>query len=191
MKHLTIPMLLVILALFGCKNSTKPMLPETNEPQQFENEYLSFTYPSDWEIAEEGNDLQDSTVLFKEGFSLLVAHPDNMSTGLPAVYIVKSSTFDLFETPEEWRDASIQFKQFEEDYYEVEGIIDSIYIADEPAALVIFKRVAENSQDTVIQIQHVILRENKDLYYINSQFAPSDSIGAEIGLNIITSLQFK
>ena len=114
-----------------------------------------------------------------------------MSYGAPAVFIVKSGMGDFFDNPETWRDLSIELKNAGNDYYEVEAVEDSIVFAGEPAAFVMFKTVPEGFRDTIIQVQLVVLRENKDLFYINNQFFLNDTTDFDSCLDIISSIAFK
>lgn len=162
-----------------------------NPKKEHSNKWFSIKYPKNWEVYEERNEISDSIPQMKEGLSVYVTPTLARSPNTPSVYIVKSSMIDIFSTPEGWRDLSIQLKASEDAEYKTLSIADSIDFNGNPAALAVFQVVTPETKDTIIQIQYSILRENKDLFYVNNQFYPNDTLNMNLGWDIIKSIQFK
>lgn len=90
------------------------------------------------------------------------------------VIIQKSAMFECFKTPEEWRDASVQFKQFDDQYIGTVDsyMLDSLNFGPYPAAMAGFV-VTTDEGDTLIHKQMIIM-DGKDLYYLNNTFDWND-----------------
>lgn len=182
----------LIMVACGSKNATDTTSStKADSICQFENEWFSIKYPSFLKVYTEENDTQDTIPFLKEGGSVTICNDI-----LPyRIYIVKSVSPKIFETPEEWRDFAIESKNFIStdgvEYLDVLETRDSVYFYGNPAASVMYEVRDEYG---TIQVQHqtVVLRENDDLYYINF-FAPKDEYSqySPIGLSIINTLKFK
>lgn len=114
-------------------------------------------------VQEEINNISDTIKGLKEGFSVEIFRKD-----LPVNFrFVKSAMFDVFTTPEEWRDLSIQLKEnADRDYIGYFETQDSLYFKESPAASVTLAIKGEYG-DTLVQHQLVVFRGNNDLYYLN------------------------
>lgn len=99
---------------------------------------------------------------------------NNPNTPWHTVMVQKSAMFECFKTPEEWRDASVQFKQFDDQYIGTVDsyMLDSLNFGPYPAAMAGFV-VATDEGDTLIHKQMIIM-DGKDLYYLNNTFDWND-----------------
>ena len=196
MKHLPLFLIsLILLCVFGCGRTDKNNNIVSNSPsfiqerlKHYENDYFSFDYPYDMTIEEEINHISDTINGLKKGLSITLYH-----NNLPIQFLfVKSAMYDVFDTPEQWRDLSIQLKEIADSnyigYYDVE---DSLYFNDTPAASVTFAFKGEHG-DTLVQHQMVVLRKNKDLFFLN-YIAPTYLYNGEgeAPITIFDSFQFK
>lgn len=198
MRHL--PILLIILMLvctYGCggKQTNIPVRGENNDNVSllsdsfihYENDYFYFDYPSNMEIVEEDNTISDSLPSYKDGLSVtLYCHY------LPIqLHFVKSAMFDVFDSPEGWRDLSLQLKEHADStYIGCYDTQDSIDFKGNKAATFTF--VLKDYGDTLVQHQFVVLRENKDLFYLNYT-ASKDMFNLlyEIADTVFKSFDFK
>ena len=165
---------LILLGAIGCggKGTTKNRDKDLNRPsafmtdsfKHFENEAIAFDYPSNMFVEEEVNNMSDTVEGLKKGFDVSVYRMD-----MPVRFrFVKSAMFDVFTTPEEWRDLSIQLKETSDENYigDIETQ-DSLLFCGSPAASVTFAFKGEQG-DTLVQHQLAVLRKNNDLFYLNS-----------------------
>lgn len=145
----------------GADNSSAFM---TDSFRHFENEAIAFDYPSNMMAEEEVNNMSDTVEGLKKGFDVSVYRME-----MPVSFrFVKSAMFDVFTTPEEWRDLSIQLKETsDENYIGYIETQDSLLFCGSPAASVTFAFKGEQG-DTLVQHQLVVLRKNNDLFYLNS-----------------------
>lgn len=155
----------------------------------YENKWLTFNYPKNWKMHEEINPFNDTIPITKEGMSIYVGQI--LTTFVPAVYIVKSCMPATFDTPEQWRDLSIALKSIGDENYQILSVVDSVDFNGNPAALAIFQYNSPETNDTIIQVQYCVLRTNNDVFYINKQFHPNDSLNMNLCQDIIESIQFK
>lgn len=188
---------LILLCVFGCgNNTTKKSINGidnatsfvTDSFKHYENDYFRFDYPYNMTYEEEVNNISDSIEGLKEGISITLYTIDS-----PIHFrFVKSAMFNVFDSPEQWRDLSIQLKErADSSYIGLYGLQDSLYFNDSPAASVTFAIKGEHG-DTLVQYQLVVLRENKDLFYLN-YIAPTDLFNPahEVADTVFNSFQFK
>ena len=105
--------LLVILTsiiLSACSTKDNGSERKTNEPKVYSNEFFSLEYPSDWDYEEEINDMADTIPAMSKGIRATF-YKNNPYAPFHTVMVQKSTMFECFETPEEWRDLSVQMKQ--------------------------------------------------------------------------------
>ena len=168
--------LLVILAgivLSACNTKEKRSERKTNEPKVYSNEFFSLEYPSDWDYEEEINDMADTIPAMSKGIRATF-YKNNPYAPFHTVMVQKSTMFECFETPEEWRDLSVQMKQFSPEYIgTVDNLmLDSIQFGPYPAAMAGFVVITEDG-DTLIHKQMVVM-DGHDLYYLNNSYDWND-----------------
>lgn len=161
------------------------------ETEEYQNEFFSLKYPSDWVYDEEINNMYYSILGMPKGFRCTFYSSDpNHPWHL--VMIQKSAMSGMYKTPEEWRDASVQFKQFDDQYIDIVDIYmqDSLRVGTHPAAMAGFI-VALESGDTVIHKQTVVMVDN-DTYLLNNSYDWHDDGTLELlGDAILSSVRFK
>ena len=169
MQHLIFLFLIALCTLLGasCKNSRSDRISQDNKIYQ--NEFFSLEYPFNWEYDEEINDMCDTIPAMPKGIRVTFFN-NNPNTPWHTVMVQKSAMFECFKTPEEWRDASVQFKQFDDQYIGTVDsyMLDSLSFGPYPAAMAGFV-VATDEGDTLIHKQMIIM-DGKDLYYLNNTF---------------------
>lgn len=173
MRYLIFLFLIALCTLLGasCKNSKSERISQENKIYQ--NEFFSLEYPFNWEYDEEINDMCDTVPAMSKGIRVTLFNNDP-NTPWHTVMIQKSAMFECFKTPEEWRDASVLFKQFDDQYI---GTVDSYMLGSlnfgpYPAAMAGFV-VATDEGDTLIHKQMIIM-DGKDFYYLNNAFDWND-----------------
>lgn len=187
-------LVLIIAGLFLCACSSEKKKDNkswnTLTMQEYSNEFFSLMYPSNWEYEEEINNINDTIPAMSKGIRSTF-YSSNSYSPWHTVMVQKSAMFECFKTPEEWRDASVQFKQFDDQYI---GTVDS-YMQDSlsfgpyPAAMAGFV-VALESGDTLIHKQMVVMVD-KDLYYLNNTFDWHDDGSLELlGDSILSTVRF-
>jgi hypothetical protein len=173
MRHLIFLFLIALCTLLGasCKNSKSERISQENKIYQ--NEFFSLEYPYNWEYDEEINDMYDTIPAMSKGIRVTLFNI-NPNTPWHTVMVQKSAMFECFKTPEEWRDASVQFKQFDDQYIGTVDsyMLDSLNFGPYPAAMAGFV-VATDEGDTLIHKQMIIM-DGKDLYYLNNTFDWND-----------------
>lgn len=188
MRHLIFLFLIALCTLLGtsCKNSKSERTSQDNKIYQ--NEFFSLEYPFNWEYDEEINDMCDTIPAMSKG--IRVTFFNNPNTPWHTVMVQKSAMFECLKTPKEWRDASVQFKQFDDQYI---GTVDR-YMLDSlnfgPHAAMAGFVVATDDGDTLIHKQMIIM-DGKDLYYLNNTFDWNDDGTLENkGDSILSSFRF-
>lgn len=169
--------LLIVAGLFLCACSSEKKKDDKLQTaitmKEYSNEFFSLSYPSNWEYEEEVNDMNEKIPAMSKGIrcTFYSSYPYGP---WHTVMVQKSAMFECFKTPKEWRDASVQFKQFDNQYIAtVDSYMqDSINFGPYPAAMAGFV-VALESGDTVIHKQTVIMN-GSDLYYLNNTFDWND-----------------
>lgn len=173
MRYITFLLLSALCTLLGtsCKNSKSERISQENKIYQ--NEFFSLEYPFNWEYDEEINDMCDTVPAMSKGIRVTLFN-NNPNTPWHTVMVQKSAMFECFKTPEEWRDASVQFKQFDDQYIGTVDsyMLDSLNFGPYPAAMAGFV-VATDEGDTLIHKQMIIM-DGKDLYYLNNTFDWND-----------------
>lgn len=160
------------------------------ETEEYQNEFFSLKYPSDWVYDEEINNMYSIPGMPKGFRSTFYSSDPHYPWHL--VMIQKSAMSGMYTTPEEWRDASVQFKQFDDQYIDIVDIYmqDSLRVGTHPAAMAGFI-VALESGDTVIHKQTVVMVDN-DTYLLNNSFDWHDDGTLELlGDAILSSVRFK
>lgn len=194
MKHLFSQIILrvILSCLFACtaKNKENKDVPAVPLSQHYSNDFFSLDYPSDWGIEEEISNMYDTIPAMSKGIRITL-YNSNPDSKLHTVMIQKSAMFECFQTPEGWRDASIQLKQFDDRYIGTAEsyMLDSLHFGPYPAAMAGFV-VALESGDTLIHKQMVVL-VGKDLYYLNNSFDwHDDGTLQKKGDSILSSVRF-
>lgn len=192
MKNLLIFVLGAVL-LCACTQSNKSAdkLPTVPKMQKYENEYFSIRYPSNWECQEDVNNMCDTLPAFSKGLLATFWNPDPSLPYL-VVSVQKSAMFHVFKTPEEWRDLSVQLKQFSKEYIATIDayMLDSLDFEPYPAAMAGFIVKPEDG-DTLVHVQIVVMVDS-DVYYLNNTFDyHSDGKLEEFGDVILSSIEFK
>lgn len=190
-KYFVIVMLGIFL--YACSSSEKSGNNEKKSPEMIEyhNEFFSLKYPSNWEYDEEINNMSDTIPAMSKGIRSTF-YSNNPYSPWHTVMVQKSAMFECFKTPEEWRDASIQFKQFDDQYIGTVDsyMLDSLKFGPYPAAMAGFV-VALESGDTLIHKQMVVMVD-KDLYYLNNTFDWHDDGTLELlGDSILSTVRFQ
>lgn len=113
MRHLIFLFLIALCTLLGasCKNSKSERI--SRENKIYQNDFFSLESPYNWEYDEEINDMCDTIPAMSKGIRVTLFN-NNPNTPWHTVMVQKSAMFECFKTPEEWRDASVQFKQFDD-----------------------------------------------------------------------------
>lgn len=191
-------LVLIIAGLFLCTclcacSSDKKMdnkSQNTLTMQEYSNEFFSLMYPSNWEYEEDINNMNDTIPAMSKGIRSTF-YSSNPYSKWHTVMVQKSAMFECFKTPEEWRDASVQFKQFDDQYIGTVDsyMLDSLSFGPYPAAMAGFV-VALESGDTLIHKQMVVMVD-KDLYYLNNTFDwHDDGSLVLLGDSIISTIKF-
>lgn len=160
------------------------------ETEEYQNEFFSLKYPSDWVYDEEINNMCDSIPGMSKGIRCTFYSSDPHYPW-QTVMIQKSAMFGFYKTPEEWRDASVQLKQFDPQYIGIVEVLmqDSLRVGIHPAAMAGFI-VALESGDTVIHQQTVVM-VGKDTYFLNNSFDWHDDGSLKLmGDAILSSVRF-
>ena len=99
---------------------------------------------------------------------------NNPNTPWHTVMVQKSAMFECFKTPEEWRDASVQSKRFDDQYIVTVDsyMLDSLNFGPYSATMAGFV-VATDDGDTLIH-KKMIIMDGKDFYYLNNTFDWND-----------------
>lgn len=182
------------ILLTGCFSKQSKQEESSDHPtwKHFTGKWFEFDYPSYMQVDVERNEISDTIPGLKEGGDVYVR-----GDYTPYHFrFTKSCMFDVFTTPEEWRDISIGSKFIDssdesEIYLDVYDKQDSISFNGHPAASVTF-RVLVN-EDTVFHHQLVVLTQSdRSLYYLN-YFAPKDKFSnyANIADSVFNSLILK
>lgn len=184
--------LLLGMFLHACSPSkkTEGNIQHNTEMIKYNNEFFSLMYPSNWEFEEEVNNMNDTIPAMSKGIRSTF-YSNNPYSLWHTVMVQKSAMFECFKTPEEWRDASIQFKQFDDQYIGTVDsyMLDSLKFGPYPAAMAGFV-VALESGDTLIHKQMVVMVD-KDLYYLNNTFDWHDDGSLELlGDSILSTVRF-
>lgn len=170
-KYLLLSLLAFVLTSCGTKD--KKVKESTHEDKTYTNEFFSLQYPYNWEYEEEINDMADTIPALSKGVRATFYNP-NPYAPWHTVMVQKSAMFECFETPEEWRDLSVQMKQFEPEYIGTVDnfMVDSLQFGPYPAALAGFVVLTEDG-DTLIHKQMVVM-DGHDLYYLNNTYDWND-----------------
>lgn len=167
MKKLPI-LLVAIICLVACSNKqTSNNSQNPVEWKHYSCAWFDFDYPSYLQTDEVRNEISDTIPGFKAGGEVTL-YGDYIPY---RIRLVKSAMFDVFETPEEWRDLSMQSKKYyntddDMSYVGVYDTEDSLTFHGNPAASVCF--AALENGDTLVHYQLVVLKKStKDLYYLN------------------------
>lgn len=186
--------LLAGICLCACfsnnKTYSKPKV-KVQPMADYTNEFFSMKYPAHWEYEEEVNNVNDTIPGMSKGIRATFYNP-NPYAAWHTVMVQKSVMPELFDNPEQWRDASVQIKQLNDQYIGIVDryMVDSLTFGSYPAAMAGFVVVPE-SGDTLIHKQIVVL-VNKDLYYLNNTFDWHDNGKLEqLGDSILSTVQFK
>lgn len=180
------------LILSACSSEKKKENKTQNSPtmQEYSNEYFSLMYPSNWEYDEEITNMDDTIPVVTKGVRSTF-YDSNPYHPWHTVMVQKSAMFEFFETPEEWRNLSVQLKQYDNQYIgTVDAYMqDSISFRSYPAAMAGFV-IALESGDTLIHKQMVVMIDN-DLYYLNNVFDRNDDGTMELlGDSILSTIKF-
>ncbi len=158
---------ITIAAISACTNKTSVTTNHTQETEKvYQNEYFSINYPSSWSYDVEENEISDTIPGLRKGIKVNISPWYQWQV----VSVQKSAMFDVFETPEQWRDFSIEMKKFDDSYIAVVDsyVVDSLSFGDWPAAMAGFIAINELN-DTIFHKQLVVM-VNKQLYYLNNSF---------------------
>lgn len=191
MKQIGLPILVIIL-LTACSVKSNPNSNETEEVNNltYANEFFSVEYPDDWEYEEEINSDYDTIPEMSKGIRTTF-YSKAPKALFHTVCVQKSAMFHVFDTPEQWRDLSVEMKNFNDEYIgTVESMmVDSINFGPYPAALAGF--VVKLDGDTIIHKQMVVMVED-DVYYLNNSFDwNDDGTLQKFGDAILTTIRFK
>ncbi len=191
MKKTLLSFVTALVAIVSCttKINSRHIPPQVKE-NEYKNEFFSVTYPSNWVYDVEVNDMSDSIPAMRNGIRVYLTS-SNPNDPWQVVVVQKSAMFDVFKTPEEWRDASIQFKQFDKSYIgTVESyMLDSLSFGQWPAAMAGFVAVNETG-DTIIHKQMVVM-VGMQVYYLNNSFPWHTDSSIELrGDRILESVRF-
>lgn len=165
-----LPLLFIaILCLVACSNkhSQDSKKQSSIDWKHYSCEWFDFDYPSYFQTDEVRNEISDTIPGLKAGGEVTL-----YGDALPyRIRLVKSSLFDVFATPEQWRDLSMELKHYDNPndkmtYLGVYDTKDSLYFQGHPAASVHY--AALENGDTLVHYQLVVLKQPaKDLYYLN------------------------
>lgn len=182
MRNITNFAIIAFMALICISCSASKALEKegnTDSVKVYTNEFFSMAYPGSWVYEEEINDMADTVPALSKGVRVTFYDPN---PGVPylTIAIQKSALTGWFETPEEWRDLSVELKNLDPEYLAPNVAIkkDSIMIGQYPAALAFFMVVPQNG-DTLFHKQ-IVLMDGKDVYYLNNTFESNDSICCEL-----------
>lgn len=141
--------------------------------KKYRNEFFSLEYPSDWEYDEEINNMSDTIPAMSKGIRTTF-YNTNPYYPRHTVMVQKSAMPECLDSPEEWRDLSVELKQFDDHYIETVDsyMSDSLQFGPYRAASAGFV-VATDEGDTLIHKQLVIM-DGKNLYYLNNTFDWND-----------------
>jgi hypothetical protein len=190
-----LPLLVVLLSI--CCSCTKKKEKDADVQgslpveKTYENEFFSIEFPYKWDYEEEVNNMCDTISAMSKGINVTIYH-QNPQVPWPLIRVQKSAMFECFSKPEEWRDLSIQLKQFDDRYIGTVDsyMLDSLQFGPSPAAMAGFIVVTEQG-DTVIQKQLVVMVE-KEVYYLNNTFDwKDDGTFERIGDAILETVRFK
>lgn len=170
-KYLLLSLIAVVLT--ACGSNDKMSKESSHEDKTYANEFFSMQYPYNWEVEEEINNMADTIPALSKGLRATFSN-SNPYAPSHTVMVQKSTMSECFKTPEEWRDLSVELKQFQPEYIgQVENfMLDSLQFGPYPAAMAGFVVVTEGG-DTVIHKQMVVM-DGHDLYYLNNIFDRSD-----------------
>ena len=191
MKNLLF-LILSIIIFTSCNNKSHSQAKEPEELSfnNYSNEYFSIEYPVDWEYEEEINSDYDTIPGMSTGIRTTF-YPKDLNAPFQTICVQKSSMFHVFSTPEEWRDLSVEMKNFNDEYIgTVESMmLDSIKFGPYPAAMAGF--VVELGGDTIIHKQMVVVVD-EDVYYLNNSFDWNDKGTLQkFGDAILATVRFK
>lgn len=183
---------ILTIALCSCSGSSEKKGVPLGTPKErlYENDFFSIKYPYNWTYDEEVNNISDSISAMSKGIRCTLYNPN--SEVYSTISVQKSAMFECFKTPEEWRNLSIELKQFDDHYIgTVESyMLDSLTFGPYPASMAGFV-VATDEGDTLIHKQMVIM-DGKDLYYLNNIFDWNDDGTLEKrGDSILTTMRLK
>lgn len=189
MRQLKLLFIIALCTLSGvsCKNNKPERITQNNKVYQ--NEFFSLEYPFNWDYIEEINDIYDTIPAMSKGIRVTLFNNDS-NAPWHTVMVQKSAMFECFKTPEEWRNLSVQMKQFDEHYIGTVDsyMLDSLQFGPYPAAMAGFI-VATDGGDTLIHKQMVIM-DGKNLYYLNNTYDwNDDGTLQKTGDSILTSLR--
>ena len=190
-KYFVIVMLGIFL--YACSSSEKSGNNEKKSPEmkEYHNEFFSLKYPSNWEYEEEINNMSDTIPAMSKGIRSTF-YSSNPYSPWHTVMVQKSAMFECYKTPEEWRDVSIFFKQFDDQYIATvkSYMLDSLKFGPYPAAMAGFVVTLE-SGDTLIHKQMVVMVD-KDVYSLNNTFDWHDDGTLELlGDSILSTVRFQ
>lgn len=167
MKHLLV-LIISTLCFVACTNKPADHVQQSSlEWSHYSCAWFDFDYPPYFQVEEVRNAISDTIPAAKDGGEVILY--DEICPF--RLRFVKSAMFDVFDTPEEWRDLSIQLKEYDnqDDYLIYLGVYateDSLNFQGHPAASVYYAALADS--DTLVQYQLVIMNQStKDLYYLN------------------------
>ena len=191
MKQIGLPILVIIL-LTACSVKSNPNSNETEEVNNltYANEFFSVEYPDDWEFEEEINSDYDTIPEMSKGIRTTFYSKDPKAP-FHTVCVQKSAMFHVFNTPEQWRDLSVEMKNFNDEYIgTVESMmVDSINFGPYPAAMAGF--AVEVDGDTIIHKQLVVM-VGDNVYYLNNSYNwNDDGTLQKFGDAILTTIRFK
>lgn len=164
-----LPLLFIIsVCLVTCSNkSASYTKSKSTRWKHYSCAWFDFDYPPYLQTDEIRNEISDTIPGLKAGGEVTL-----YGEYIPyCIRLVKSSMFDAFETPEQWRNLSIETKKYGNphtnmSYLGVYETADSLSFKGHPAASVYFANL-ENG-DTIVHYQLVVLKQStKDLYYLN------------------------
>lgn len=196
MKNLPF-MLICLMSLLtvGCGhksktvNESEPVIEVEEVFDYYENDYIGFNYPNGMVVNEEVNNAADSLQSLKPGFTI-----DVYGYGVPYSFrFVKSVMFDVFDTPEGWRDLSLTLKAMTDStYIGCYNQEDSLSFNGYPMATATMAFKRDYPDDTLLHYQMVVLKDNKDLFYLNYS-APINEFGnnVEIANEVMRSVVLK
>lgn len=163
-----LPFLLVaFLCLAARSNQQANKESKSIEWKHYSCAWFDFDYPSYLQTDEVRNTISDTIPAAKDGGEVTI-YSDYIPYGLR---FVKSAMFDVFDTPEQWRDLSMKLKEYDNpndnmSYLGVYKTEDSLDFKGNPAASVYY--AALENGDTLVHYQLVVLKQtSKDLYYLN------------------------
>lgn len=190
MKHIIPFIIIVTLLCLSCGGSGKNVSPSRTELKRYANEYFAIDYPSDWITSVHINNMCDTIPDASIGIELTLS-PRTLHNSYHALRVQKSAMFYVFDTPEQWRDLSIEFKQNDNKYlgYIEPFIQDSLNFNGYPAAMTGFVKLSEYG-DTIVQKQLVVMVDST-IYYLDNVFDWNDDGSLEdLGDSILSTTKF-